>query len=209
MRRSASIIIAGSIIAGTGMAALWSQATLPPNVGMADRDVTWSDPTPAATPNPVPTRTPAPDVTPETTRTVPAPNVGTPTTVPNVLTPRQAWAACVVHALTTPGMGGDADMTDCDDAYWWDTGLPADLWLMCPGEPEQGGCWAEDHDNPRIPPPATDAPEEPEVWEENPTPTAGPNVGSPTPQVTTPEVTTPEASPEATTPEPLEGDLNA
>jgi hypothetical protein len=59
-------------------------------------------------------------------------------------TPREAWAACVQHALTTPGMGGDADMHACDDAYVARTGDTTTLWLWCPGAPEAGGCRAED-----------------------------------------------------------------
>jgi hypothetical protein len=134
-RRDRAILTTAAVLAVGGCGtALWTTANAPATYAA---DETWTDT--VIPPAPTKGEVSDPDENPTNVNPTPAR-----TYAAGEGAPRTDWAACVVTALTTPGMGGDADMIACDNAYTAATGDTATLWLWCPGPPEQGGCRAED-----------------------------------------------------------------
>jgi hypothetical protein len=139
-RRDRAILTTAAVLAVGGCGtALWTTANAPATYAA---DETWTD---TVIP-PAPTKGEVSD--PDENPTNVNPTRTDQPTAPDVYnagegTAREAWAACVTANLVT-GNATDADMIACDNAYTAATGEPADLWLWCPGAPEQGGCRAED-----------------------------------------------------------------
>ena len=83
---------------------------------------------------------------------LPATHAADPTWADRVTTASAAddlWGACVWARLVATGpdhaaIGGDASMAECDQRYTALTGHTpdaVDLYLWCPGVPEDGGCY--------------------------------------------------------------------